>query len=70
MEYLIALNQLQIDELVKQKLVIEVLDEETRSDSKFVRITIRDSFDILSLFYAGCYYEHHMSTKAKSSATV
>jgi hypothetical protein len=57
MKYELILSADQALEVKKQNIEIEYLDKmPTRSGGFFVSITIKDSTDILSLFYAGCYY--------------
>ena len=50
-------NGFQILEVKKQNIEVEYLDKiPTTSGGFFVSIAIKDSTDILSLFYAGSYY--------------
>ena len=57
MKYEIILSADQVLEVKKQNIEVEYLDKKpTSSGGFFVSIAIKDSTDILSLFYAGCYY--------------
>ena len=56
MTYDLILSTEQITE-IKKTLRVEYLDEkQTSSGNYWARITINDGTDLLSLFYAGCYY--------------
>jgi hypothetical protein len=55
MKYELVLSQTQIEEVKKQKLEVEYLGT-SKSGGLHVSITITDGTDLLSLFYAGCYY--------------
>ena len=57
MKYEIVLSADQILEIKKQNIEVEYLDKmPTPSGGFFISVTIKDSTDILSLFYAGSYY--------------
>lgn len=57
MKYEVILSADQVLEVKKQNIEVEYLDKvPTTSGGFFVSITINDPTDILSLFYAGCYY--------------
>jgi hypothetical protein len=55
MKYELVLSEAQIEEVKKQKLEVEHLGV-SKSGGLYVSITIKDGADLLSLFYAGCYY--------------
>lgn len=57
MKYEVVLSSDQVLEIKKQNIEVEYLDKmPTPRGDFYVSITIKDSTDILSLFYAGSYY--------------
>lgn len=57
MKYEVVLSADQVLEVKKQNIEVEYLDKMPTTSGGFcVSITIKDSTDILSLFYAGSYY--------------
>ncbi len=56
MKYELILSQEQIAEIRKTLKIVYLDEKQTPSGGYWVEITINDSTDILSLFYAGCYY--------------
>lgn len=56
MKYELVLTTEQILEIRKTLKVAYLSEKPTQSGGYLVEITINDATDILSLFYAGCYY--------------
>jgi hypothetical protein len=55
MKYELVLSEAQVEEVKKQKLEVEYLGV-SKSGGLHVSVTIMDGTDLLSIFYAGCYY--------------